>query len=300
MLTLRANRDCGAVRARRTGGGQESHLRIVGVQRQLADAPSVRERPVWRRARAIQQRVKAVATGTADDGREPTGNLRTALVASVVALVHVAVTLQYEIRLLVVGYVKERLGTAGSTFAGRVVIARREPGMVPEQHRVLGSVERVSQEVHLPAAGRTRRSLVRGGSLRGSRVEYYRPPVAVGHVVSVEAGGVRDPNRRRVGAFVPVLLRTHRRGRAVVVVVAVRRPRLVPKGAPRGIVDLIVLIRTVRVGVVPGGEDAPCSTAELRPYKVTGRLVPAAARRDVSRCLRHRPRPRKTSRAGTH
>src|SRR5215217_954966 len=282
MLTLRANRDCGAVRARRTWGGQEVHLRIVGVQRQLAYAPLARKCSVVRGARATLQAVKAVATETADDGREPTGNLRTALVASVVALVEVAMTLQHEVRLLVVDYVKEHLGAACSTLAGRVVSARREPGMVPEQHRVLGGVEFVIQEVHLGAADRARRSLVRGWSLRRSRVEDYSPPVAVGYVVSVEAGAVRDLNRRRVGTFVPILLRTHRRGGAVVVVVPVRRPRLAPKGAPRGIVDQIVLICTVRVAVIPGGEDAPRTTAELRPYKVTCLLVPAAARRDVS------------------
>jgi hypothetical protein len=51
-LALRANRDRGAVRARRTGGGQEFDLRIVCVQRQLADAPRVRKRPVGCGARA--------------------------------------------------------------------------------------------------------------------------------------------------------------------------------------------------------------------------------------------------------
>src|SRR5919112_1731123 len=147
--------------------------------------------------------------------------------------------------------------------------------MVPEQHRVLGSIELGIQEVHLGAAGRTRRSLVRARSLRISRVEDYRPPIAVAHVVSIEASSVRDPNRRRVGAFFPVLLQPRRGGRAVVVVVPVRWPRLAPEGAPRGIVDLIVLIRTVWVGVIPGGEDAPRTSAELRPDEVTGILVPA-------------------------
>ena len=132
----------------------------------------------------------------------------------------------------------------------------------------------------LPA--RTRRSLVRVRSLRSSRVEDYRLPVAVAHVVSVETTGVGDLNRRRVGAFVPVLLRTRRRGRAVVVVVPVRRPCLVLEGAPRSIVDLIVLISTVRVGVIPGGEDAPRTTVELSPDEVTGILVSTATRRDVS------------------
>jgi hypothetical protein len=68
---LRANRHRDAVRARRTGGGQEVHLGVVGVQRQLAHAPRVRKRPVVRGAWATLQAVEAVATGTADDGREP-------------------------------------------------------------------------------------------------------------------------------------------------------------------------------------------------------------------------------------
>lgn len=49
----------------------------------------------------------------------------------------------------------ERLGAAGLTFTGRVVIAHREPSMVPEQHRVLvgvpGGGELTNQELLLVA-----------------------------------------------------------------------------------------------------------------------------------------------------
>ena len=64
--------------------------------------------------------------------------------------------------------------------------------------------------------------------------------------------------------------------------VPVRRPRLVFERAPRGIVDLIVVECTVRVGVIPCGEDTPRTTVELRPDEVTSVLIPAATRRDVS------------------
>jgi hypothetical protein len=53
------------------------------------------------------------------------------------------VALHHEVRFLLVGHIKERLGAAGSAFAGRVVRARRESGVVPEQHRILGGVELV-------------------------------------------------------------------------------------------------------------------------------------------------------------
>src|SRR5215203_3318359 len=68
----------------------------------------------------------------------------------------------------------------------------------------------------------------------------------------------------------------------VIVVVAERWAGLVLEAAPCCVIDLIVLIRTVRVGIIPGGEDAPRTTAELCPDEVTGILVPVAASGYVS------------------
>jgi len=69
----------------------------------------------------------------------------------------------------------ERLGAAGLTFTGRVVIAHREPSMVPEQHRVLvgvpGGGELTNQELLLVAVVLVAtRCQVPSWSLRPNRV----------------------------------------------------------------------------------------------------------------------------------